>query len=238
MRSDPAAFMTKKIAVLQSNYIPWKGYFDLIGSVDHFIFYDEVQYTKNDWRNRNRIKTPQGTQWLTIPVGTSIHRPISAVDIHDPRCGSVHWKRLLANYARAPYFRAIANWLEPIYLDAPWINLSAINRQLVMSICKYLEIETLLDSASDYVLEGDRNERLVSLCRQGGANIYISGPAARTYLDAALFESAGIEVRWFDYGGYLPYEQLWGPFVHEVSILDLLFNCGPHARDFMKISRR
>ncbi len=223
----------KRVAILQSNYIPWKGYFDLIASVDEFVFYDDVQYTKHDWRNRNRIKTPQGPQWLSIPVGAAIHRPIRSVEIPDPACGHRHWQRLLANYARAPYFDAIASWLEPLY-RAPWTHLSVVNQRLITAICRFLGIDTRLTDSAAYRLDGDRNERLVSLCVQTGANRYVSGPAAKGYLDVEAFGRRDIEVAWFDYAGYVPYRQLWGPFLHDVSIVDLLFNCGPDARRFMK----
>lgn len=224
----------KRVAILQSNYIPWKGYFDLIASVDEFIFYDDAQYTKNDWRNRNRIKTPQGPQWLSIPVGGSIHRPIRAVEILEPACGATHWQRLLANYARARCFDTVSAWLEPLYRDTPWTHLSTVNRSLVTAICRFLGIGTRLTDSSSYTLAGDRNERLVSLCVQAGADRYVSGPAARSYLDVAAFARQSIEVDWFDYGCYPAYPQLWGPFVHEVSIVDLLFNCGADAPRFMR----
>jgi hypothetical protein len=224
----------KRVAILQSNFIPWRGYFDLIAAVDEFIFYDDAQYTKNDWRNRNRIKTPQGAQWLTIPVGDAIHRPIRAVEVVVPDCGAAHWKRLVANYRRARHFDGVAAWLQPLYDGETWSMLSIVNQRLVAAICDALGIRTRLARSSDYVLAGDRNERLVALCVQAGATVYLSGPAARSYLDEAAFASAGIEVRWFDYAGYREYPQLWGSFVPDVSIVDLLFNCGRDARAFMK----
>ncbi len=224
----------KRIAILQSNYIPWKGYFDLIASVDAFLFYDEVQYTKNDWRNRNRIKTPQGPQWLTIPVGDAIHRRIDAVAIPDAGCGDAHWKRLASNYARAANFRDVADWLEPLYAARPWTHLSTVNRMLVAAICRFLDIGTALGDTTDYAATGDRNDRLLSICRAAGADVYVSGPAARAYLDVDAFVRAGIAVEWMDYRGYPEYRQLWGPFVHELSIVDLLFNRGVDARSAMK----
>ena len=211
----------KRVAILQSNYIPWKGYFDLVAAVDEFIVYDDVQYTKNDWRNRNRIKTPQGAQWLSIPVGDAIHRPIRDVGIRRPACGREHWQRLVHNYRRAACFDSVAPWLEPLYTDMPWQKLSVVNRTFIEAICRFLHIGTRLTDSSDYCLpHTDRNERLISLCRQAGAGVYVSGPSAQSYLDLPAFERAGIEVSWFDYAGYPSYRQLWGGFVHEVSILD------------------
>lgn len=226
-------FTVKKVAILQSNYIPWKGYFDLIASVDEFIIYDEMQFTKNDWRNRNQIKTPQGVQWLTVPVGQNIQRRICDVALSGNWQGK-HWKTLENNYRRAAHFDSVASWLRPLYLEQQHDNLSRMNIQLLQAVCTYLGIDTRLSSSEDYTLIEGKSERLVDLCQQAGASIYISGPAAQGYLQSELFEAQGIEVRWFDYSGYPHYPQLWGDFVHGVSVLDLLFNCGPDARAYMR----
>lgn len=224
----------KKVAILQSNYIPWKGYFDLIGSVDEFVLYDDMQFTKNDWRNRNQIKTPSGLQWLSVPVGQDISRRIRDVQISDHSWQAKHWKTMLANYARAKKFDEVAEWLEPIYLGEQHSNLSQLNRRLIEAVCAYLDISTVIKNSWDYALGEGKTERLVNLCRQAGASVYLSGPAAKSYLDERLFADAGIQVDWFEYGGYTTYPQLWGDFVHGVSILDLLFNCGKAAPRHMK----
>lgn len=224
----------KKVAILQSNYIPWRGYFDLIGAVDEFIFYDEMQFTKNDWRNRNKIKTPQGPVWLSIPVGKDIHRRIMDVTFADTSWCQKHWQTLEANYKRAPYFAEIAAWLAPFYQDPQTTNLSVFNQRLIARIAAYLGLGTRLTSSLDYDLGEGKTERLVNLCRQAGAKTYISGPAAKDYLDVALFDKEGMNVEWFSYAGYADYPQLWGDFIPDVSILDLLFNCGPQAIRFMK----
>lgn len=224
----------KRVAILQSNYIPWRGYFDIIASVDEFIFYDDVQYTTRDWRNRNRIKTPQGAQWLSVPVGDKVHRLIQDVTVSDPTCGRDHWKRLAANYTRAEHFRTVAAWLEPLYA-APWTSLSGLNRQLIEAVCAYLGIGARFTNSRDYKAGGDRNERLIALCRASGADVYVSGPSAKSYLDEAAFAGAGVAVSWMDYSGYPEYRQLWGgDFLPDLSILDLLFNSGPEAGRFMK----
>jgi hypothetical protein len=224
----------KKVAILQSNYIPWRGYFDLIAAVDEFIIYDDMQFTKNDWRNRNKLKTPTGSKWLTVPVGQNISRRIRDVEISSHGWQDKHWKSLIANYGRAPYFDSVAPWLMPLYLEERHSNLSAMNRQFLEAICKVLQINTRISNNWDYQLIEGKTERLVSICQQASATEYISGPAARSYLDHMLFVHNGIKVTWFDYAGYPEYPQLWGPFEHGVSILDLLFNCGPDARKFMK----
>ena len=224
----------KRIAILQSNYIPWKGYFDLIAAVDEFVFYDDVQFTKNDWRNRNRIKTPRGLEWLSIPVGQDIGRRIRDVELPDPRWQEKHWRTLEANYRRAAHFAEVAAVFEPLYRGRRHTHLSALNRELIEAVCRYLGIRTRLSNSWDYELAGDRVERLVELCLQAGADEYVTGPSARTYLDQSAFARRGINVVWFDYTGYSEYPQLWGGFSHEVTILDLLFNCGTDAVRYMR----
>ena len=226
----------KKVAILQSNYIPWKGYFDMIAAVDEFILYDDVQFTKNDWRNRNQIKTPQGVQWLTIPVGQDIGRRIRDVTI-GTKWQEKHWRTLESNYRRARYFEEIAKWLMPLYFDEPASHLSHLNRRFIDAICNYLGIKPKLSSSWDYSLIEGKTERLVDLCAQVGGTEYISGPAARDYIEEGVFGEEGIELTWFDYSGYPEYPQLWEGFTHGVTILDLLFNCGKDAPRYMRYVR-
>ena len=228
----------KKIAVLQSNYIPWKGYFDIIASVDEFIIYDDVQYTKNDWRNRNRIKTSSGLQWLTIPVFYQFAYERTQ-KIRDTRIKSIgwqmsHWEALVNSYKLAPHFNEIAVWLRPLYENMLDENLSHVNLQFIKAICCYIGIKTKLSYSWDYLYKEGRTERLISLCKQTGADEYISGPKAKNYIEESMFDNAGISLRWFDYSNYPVYPQMWGKFTHEVSILDLLFNCGKDASNYMK----
>lgn len=228
--------MSRSVAIVQSNYIPWKGYFDLIAAVDEFVLYDDMQFTKRDWRNRNLIKTPQGTHWLTVPVRTRgrYHQSIRETEILDGDWAADHWKTLTLNYAKAPFFDEVAGLLAPLYLERSWNRLSDLNRTFLDAMCGYLGIETRLTWSSDYQLPDGRSERLAGICAQARATEYVSGPAARDYLDLAAFAAHGITVRWFDYAGYPEYPQLWGEFVHGVSIVDLAFNCGRGARDYMK----
>ena len=227
----------KRVAILQSSYLPWRGYFDLMSSVDEFVLYDDVQYTKGDWRNRNRIKTPQGLLWLTVPVGDSIDRQMRDVTVRDPGCGAAHWKKLHANYGRARCFDEASAWLRPLFCDDEWHSLSEVNERLLRAVCGRLGITTSVSRSSDYRLEGDRNQRLVSICAQAGASVYVSGPRARAYLDVAAFERSDIEVSWFDYPAYPAYRQLWGPFVDDLSIVDLLFNCGHESPRYLEAAR-
>lgn len=226
----------KKVAILQSNYIPWKGYFDLIAAVDEFIIFDDMQYTRRDWRNRNLIKTPQGLQWLTVPVIVKgrYHQKINETELDGADWMAAHWKALCQNYRRAPFFGEIASWLEPIYLTGTFSRLSPLNIHLLKHVCTYLGIGTPLRDSTQFALADGKTERLVDLCRQAGATEYISGPAARDYIEEPLFQDAGITLTWFDYTGYPEYPQLWGEFSHGVSILDLLFNCGKQAPLYMK----
>lgn len=219
----------KKVAILQSNYIPWKGYFDLIASVDEFILYDDMQYTKNDWRNRNKIKTKTGLAWLTVPVGQNINRRIRDVELQSTQWQTNHWKTLCQNYSRAPHFSEVAKIIEPLYRQRIHKNLSELNRAFIESICGYLGVSTTIRNSWDYNLTEGKTERLVDLCLQAGADCYLSGPAAKNYIQADLFDAAGIELSWMVYSGYPEYEQQYPPFVHEVSILDLLFHVGPNA---------
>ncbi|WP_342612646.1 WbqC family protein [Burkholderia ambifaria] len=221
----------KRVAIVQSNYIPWKGYFDLIAATDEFILYDDAQYTRRDWRNRNQIKTPQGVQWLTVPVRVKgrYHQSIRETEIDGTEWAEQHWTRLRQNYARAPHFARYAPELEALYLHGRHDTLSALNLAMLTWVNRQLGIATRMSSSSAYTLEGDRTDKLLNLCLQAGATEYLSGPAARDYLDESRFAAAQVAVRWFDYPAYPPYAQLWGEFVHGVTVLDVLFHCGPDA---------
>lgn len=227
----------KKVAILQSNYIPWKGYFDMIAAADELILYDDVQFTKNDWRNRNRIRTPQGVQWLTVPVGQDITRRIRDVELPNNKWQAKHWKTLESNYRRSLYFKEVAAVFEPLYMQRQHTHLSALNRELIETVCAYLEITTMISNSWDYQFIEGRSERLADLCNQAGATEYISGPAAKDYIEESVFAERGINLMWFDYSGYPEYPQLWGEFTHGVTILDLLFNCGKDAPRYMRYVR-
>lgn len=229
----------KKIAILQSNYIPWKGYFDLIAAVDEFILFDDMQYTRRDWRNRNKIKTSNGLKWLTIPVyvkGKYLQK-IKETEISNPDWGGLHWKILIQNYSHSPCFNEIAHWLEPLFLENSFTLLSQSNRMFIEAICSYLGLKTVIRNSSDYNLIEGKTERLVDLCRQAGGTEYLSGPAAKTYMDESVFHESNIKITWFNYEGYPEYDQMWDGFEHNVTILDLLFNCGIESHHFMKYTK-
>ena len=230
----------KKVAIVQSNYIPWKGYFDMIAAVDEFILYDDMQYTRRDWRNRNRIKTPRGLQWLSVPVKVKgkYHQKIRDTEIDGSDWASAHWKTLIQNYRKAPHFSEIAAWLEGLYLAEPYTHLSRLNRRFIEAICGYLGIATVISNSWDYPLVDGKTERLADLCARAGGTEYVSGPSAKDYIEENVFAIRGIELTWFDYSGYPEYPQLWGDFVHGATILDLLFNCGRDAHRYMRHIRR
>lgn len=230
----------KKIAILQSNYIPWKGYFDLLALVDEFIIYDDMQYTRRDWRNRNQIKTPQGLMWLTVPVKVKgkYYQTIRETEIDNSDWPSSHWKSLVQNYKRAPYFEEIAEIFEPLYFNEQYYNLSSLNRIFIEAICKYLNINTKITNSWDYTLLDGKTERLADLCLQAGGTEYISGPAAKDYIEEHYFSERNIKLTWFDYNGYLEYPQLWGGFTHNVTIFDLLFNCGKESDRYMRFVQK
>lgn len=227
---------TKKVAIVQSSYIPWKGYFDLINLVDEFILFDDMQYTKRDWRNRNLIKTPAGLKWLTIPVAVkgNFSQRIKNTQISDLRWSRKHWESIVHNYAKARCFDLYRELFEDLYLGLEEEFLSRVNYLFLTAICKMLGIETKISWSEDYTLVDGKTERLVSICKQAGATTYISGPAARDYLDQTLFDEENIALEYMDYSSYPEYTQLHPPFEHRVSIIDLIFNEGPDATKYMK----
>jgi len=231
----------RKIAILQSNYIPWLGYFDIIHSVDAFVVLDDVQYTKNDWRNRNKLRVAQGTQWLTVPILTHgrAHQKICEARIkNETKWFRKHFRTIECNYARASYYRAYSALLRECYLEREWELLSELNMFLIKSILGWLGIGTeIIDSRELNVIdlspEDPRSDRVLQICRKLGATDYLSGPAAKAYLNLDMFEKAGIKLHFMDYSGYPEYSQQFPRFEPQVSVLDLILNCGPHAPQYI-----
>jgi WbqC-like protein len=229
--------MSKTVAVVQSNYVPWKGYFDLIRQADEFVLYDDVQYTRRDWRNRNRIKTADGVQWLTVPVEVKgkYFQKVRDTRVSDREWAANHWTRLRHAYSKAPHFAACEELLAELYAAAAGVEfLSDVNERFLRAFCGVLGITTNITSSADYALDNpDPTGRLLDICLQAGATEYLSGPAARAYLDESLFNRAGVSVRFMDYAGYPEYPQLHGPFEHAVSVIDLLVMTGPRAVEYL-----
>jgi hypothetical protein len=230
----------KRLAIVQSNYIPWRGYFDLIASVDSFILYDDAQYTRRDWRNRNRIKTAQGSQWLTIPVLVrgKYTQPINQTQISQANWAGQHWKQISQHYRAAPYFDHYAPAFAQLYAEAALMPmLSAVNQHFLLAICQMLGIATPISNSADYgQLGAGKTEKLIGLCQAAGATAYLSGPSARSYLNEDAFTAAGIALHYANYAGYAEYPQRYPPYDPHVSIIDLLFNTGPAAASYLKMA--
>lgn len=227
----------KTLAVLQPGYLPWLGYFDLLSKADVFVHYDDVQFDKHGWRNRNRVKGPKGAIWLTVPV---LHhgrggQSILEVEIDDRR----NWRRkhlstISQLYAHAPFVDAFLPGLRAI-IERPWRRLVDLDLALIDWLAAQIGISTPCYRASQLDVGGDRIERLVNLCKHLGASRYISGNAARDYLDVTRFAAASIEVVWHDYA-HPTYAQQHGEFVPYLSVLDLVLNAG--ARSLSVLSQR
>jgi hypothetical protein len=224
-----------RICIIQSCYIPWKGFFDLIGRCDEYVVYDSAQYVKRHWHNRNRIKTADGVQWLTIPVTVKgrFEQPIDQVEIEKP-WAEKHWRTLELAYRHAPFFEQFAPAVKAWYEHADkQTRLTDVNAIFLHGIAGQLGLKTRIVSDTVYPSRGSKTERLLEIARAARADRYLSGPSAQAYLDGSLFASAGIAVEWMDYEGYLEYPQLHGSFEQAVTVLDLLFNTGPEARRFL-----
>jgi len=234
--------VTKSVVITQSNYIPWRGYFDMLRSVDEVILLDSVQYTRRDWRNRNRIKTSNGPVWLTIPVEVKgrYDQAIDETFIADADWATSHVRSIELAYRRAAHFDRISNWLFDLILSAAKeTKLTVINEYLIRSLCARLGISVPINRCSQIIDRNDLRtmdptERLLKLCLETRATRYVSGPAAKSYLDVDLFNQHGIEVGWMDYSGYKDYPQLWGSFDPSLSIVDLLLNTGTDATSFLE----
>jgi hypothetical protein len=225
-----------RISIIQSCYIPWKGFFDLIGQCDEYVIYDRMQYVKRHWHNRNRIKTANGVEWLTIPVVTKgrFDQPIDEVLIEKP-WAEKHWRTLELAYRRAPYFEAlgpvIKGWYERAEREQ---RLTDVNELFTREIAGLLGLTTRIVRDTAYPADGIKSARLLVIAQAAGADRYLSGPSARVYLDEKLFADAGIVAEWMSYDGYPEYTQLHGDFEHAVSVLDVLFNTGPDAPRFFR----
>jgi hypothetical protein len=224
-----------RIAIIQSCYVPWRGFFDLIGRCDEYVIFDRVQYARRHWHNRNRIKTAAGVEWLTIPVLSKgrYEQPIDEVEIEKPWTEK-HWRALELAYRRAPFFEAFApavrSWYERADKEK---SLTEVNALFLREMATLLGLGTRIVRDTAYPIQGAKTERLLAIARAAGANCYLSGPSARAYLDEAQFAAAGIRVEWMSYEGYPGYPQLHGGFEAAVSVLDLIFNVGPDAPRYL-----
>jgi hypothetical protein len=237
--------MSKTVVVIQSNYIPWRGYFDIIRRADEFIQLDSVQYTKHDWRNRNVVRSETGPRWLTIPVSVS---GLGGQSIDQARAVRTDWaekhiEALVFHYRHAACLDEVGPWLfDRLRAAAALPTLSESNRLLIDAICAWLGITTPIRRCTEILDRGEMRDlspsaRVARLCAAAGATRYLSGPTARDYLDHAPFEAAGIAVDWMDYAGLPPYPQAWPGFEPAVSVVDLLLNTGADAASFLGADR-
>ena len=219
-----------RVAIIQPNYLPWKGYFDIIHRVDTFVLFDDVQYTTRDWRNRNRIKLPNGQlKWLSVPVLGGRDQLIreARIDLEQDWAES-HVGLIRHAYKEAPHFDRYSGELEAT-LRAGYELLVDLDEALVRLVCGWVGIETRMVGSTPLEAEGTKDDRLLDLLRKLDATEYVSGPAARAYIDPGKFEASGIALVFYEYPEYPAYDQPGGPFEHGVSAIDLVFRTGPSA---------
>jgi len=225
----------KKIFISQSNYIPWIGYFDAINSADEFVILDNVQYTKNDWRNRNKINTPEGTQWLSVPIYTKGHFPqkINEAKICNSYWAKKHLKALQFNYSKAKHFKEYFPFFEDLYLTKNYTHLSELNYDFLLLLCKLLDIKTKITQAEEYGWEGNtKTQAIINICKKAEATAYLSGPAAKAYLNESLFEEANIQLQYIDYAYSKIFPDVFPSAQENVSVVDLLFNKGSELKNY------
>jgi len=223
----------KKIAILQPSYIPWIGYFEQILNVDIFVFYDDVQYTKNDWRNRNKIKAISSGIWLTVPIQYTSKVMINEALIDcTQKWHTKHLKTIKQYYGKSKYFNEIYPILEKhINLNVTKISILSIN--IIKEISNYLELNTKFYLSSELNIKGNKNSRLVNICKHFSATEYYSGSAAKEYLDMELFKINKINIKFQKYTHPI-YKQVNGDFIPYLSIIDLLFNYGKSSIEIIK----
>lgn len=217
----------RTLVVLQPSYLPWLGFFDQMIRSDVFVFYDDVQFDKNGWRNRNRIKSPTGPHWLTVPV---LVRRLEQMLLDTEIDNRQPWPRkhigtIRQFYAKAPHLKRYLPELEELLAGRRWELLVDLNHAVIGLLCRWLGLERQMARSSMLNVPGERNERLVNLCGHFGADRYLSGNAAQSYLDVELFARHGISVEWQNYQ-HPVYDQQHGTFVPYLSALDLILNCG------------
>lgn len=229
--------MAIKVAIHQPQYLPWLGYFDKIDSADFFVFLDNVQFKKNEWQNRNRIKSMQGWQWITVPVYYNFGQKINEIRIDN----KVDWRRkhlqaLISNYSKAPYFKEHREFLEETY-SREWGFLTDINIWMIKNLALKIGIEKRFIIASELALSEDPTERLLDICRHLNADTYLSGKDGAKYMDIKRFQESGVKIVFQDYQHPM-YNQLYGTFEACMSAIDLMFNYGPESIAILRKGRR
>lgn len=220
-----------RIGILQPGYLPWLGFFEQIYRSDVFVIYDDVQYDKEGWRNRNRIKTANGVQWLTVPVIMSFkEHPL----IHEVRIDNKqNWRKkhlmsMQQSYSKAPFYRKYIGMFEEAYSKG-WQYLVDIDMHFILELTNCLGMgDKKIVRSSTLNIDGDRIERLINICKKFNADTFYEGAAGRDYIDAAYFAQCGIKVEFQDYK-HPVYKQIYNDFVPYLSVIDLLFNYGDES---------
>lgn len=230
--------MIHKVAILQPSYIPWLGYFDQINKVDTFVFYDDVLYTKNDWRNRNKIKTANGTAWLTIPVNIKNRLKdyllIKDVTLIDTNILKKHLKAIELNYKKSPFFKEFYSTIAPLFnkklFNKKYRLLADLDIDIIKTISEFLGIKKVnfLRSSDLDIANENSTGRLIDICKKQKATCYLTGASAKNYLDEKMFKENDILLEYQEYI-HPTYKQLWGEFIPYLSIIDLLCNEGPSS---------
>ena len=228
--------MSRTVAIMQPTYLPWSGYFSLIESVDIFVILDTVQFQKRSWQQRNQIKTSQGSNWLTVPVVSKGKRDQLIKNTQIAKNSDFekkHLKSMQYNYGKSKFFH---KEFQPIFdlLNSDYEYLAELNLKLIRYFCKRLNIETEIIKSSNLNGQGKKTDLLCSICRELNASKYISPPGSKEYLqESDTFLQANIPILYFNYR-HPSYDQLWGDFLPYMSIIDLLFNTGNKAIEFVK----
>jgi len=216
------------VSILQPSYLPWIGMFDLMHKSDVFVYHCDVQYDKS-WRNRNRIRTKEGTSWLSVPVMIKGNSRSLVKDMeidNSQKWARRHWNLILANYRKAPFFDTYGNFFDVLYNAKKWKYLADLNYYIVDNLLDFLGMKVKIEYSSSLDLGDSRgNDRIIRICRALGADTWLANSACRDYVDAGLYDKSGIKMIYHDYN-HPEYKQLYEPFISHLSVIDLLFCCG------------
>jgi len=222
-----------KAVVLQPTYLPWMGYFGMIDIADVFVFYDDTQFVKQSWQQRNRIKTSSGPLWLTVPVVRSFGQKINEVKVNNnTKWSERHWKSIKYDYSKAPFLNDYIQVFEEIY-SKEWTYLIDLNITIIKEITRILGLKTEFVFSSELKAEGTKTDRLINIITEIGADEYVSGPAAKSYMDVERFAREGISLYWYEFE-HPVYPQLYGDFIAYLSVIDLLFNVGEESLELIR----
>jgi WbqC-like protein family len=225
-----------RVTIHQPQFLPWLGYLDKIDQADLFIVLDTVQFKKNEWQNRNRIRTATGWQWLTVPVLQHFGQRIEDVRINPTAAWQAqHLRALDMHYARAPYRDRYVSELRELY-EQSWTKLSDLNRATIKWLLEAYGIATPVQSATEWNARDEPTDRLVDLCRAVGATCYLAGPGADGYMDKPRFEASGVQLE-MQVFQHPRYRQVYEPFEPNLSALDLLLMQGPDALATLRRAR-